>query len=84
MLMDRPSNFMRRHGNQRKFIDMIERDVGILTLALHLLKAARVADMDVIHCNKLLNRFPLGSMMLGLVHVMDAMGNSVQTTNISL
>ena len=58
-LMDRPSNFMGRHSNCRKFIDIAERYVGMLTLALHFLKAARVADMNVIHCNKLLNRFLL-------------------------
>ena len=82
--MDRPRGFLERHDNRRKLGNVIKRDVWILALAVHLLETTGMADSDIIHCNKLLNRFPLGGTMLGFVHIIEVMGDSIWTANISL
>ena len=75
---------MERHDNWRKLGDVIKRNIGVLTLAVPFLKATRLTDADVIHCNKLTNRFHHGGMMLGFAHIMVMMGDRSRTTNISL
>ena len=82
--MVRPQGFLERHDNQRKLGDVIKRDVWVSALAVHLLKVTGMADLDMIHCTKLMNRFCLGGMTLGLVHIMEVMGDRSWTANSSV
>ena len=76
---------MERHDNWSELGDTIKRNVWqVLALAVRLLEASGLADLDVIHCNKLSNSFHLGGMVLGFVHIMEAMGNRSRTANIFL
>ena len=80
----RPRGFLERHDNRRKLGDAIKRNVGVLALAVPFLEATRPTDADVICCNKLVNKFHHGGMMLGFVHIVVMMGDRSRTTNISL
>ena len=74
-LMVRPRRFLERHDNQSKLGNAIKGNIWVAALAVPFLKVTRPTDLDVIRCNKLVNRFHFGGMMLGFAYIVVMMGN---------
>ena len=75
---------MERPDNWRKLGNAIKGNIWVLALAVPFLEVTRPTDLDVIRCNKLMNRFHFGGTTLGFVFIMVMMGNQNRGTKISL